>query len=354
MRQKGRPRVKVALDEATRKELERVYASPSCAKDKEKAQVLLLATEGIYTYGRLAAIVMRSRATVVNWFNDFCAGGVPGLLGHARGAGRPSEMNGPDVSGELVKGLEEGRWVTSGQVRQWLWREYGIKRAGSTVRYWLGKSGGAPKVPRPAHAKKDGAEAADSKAHLFDRLSALGIPAGSRVRVWVMDEARYGLHDRLRRCWGRRGVRLVKRMQMDYEWGYLFGALDVIGGESEFLIMPSVSLEFTRMFLGQLVARDPGAHHVVIWDNAGFHHRPGDPLLPPNVSILPLPPYSPELNPAEKLWDMIRDMTANVVHGTIEAMDNAVAAAAKTIYDAPDQIRSLVGGRWLHLQANAS
>lgn len=208
-------------------------------------------------------------------------------------------------------------------------------------------------MPRPVHAKKDEAEAADFKAHLFEKLCALGIPDGSRVRVWVMDEARYGLHDRPRRCWGLRGARLTKRMQMDYEWGYLFGALDVIGGESEFLIMPSVSLQFTRLFLGQVAARDPGAHHVVIWDNAGFHHRPGDPLLPPNVHVMPLPPYSPELNPAEKLWDVIRDSIANVVHGTIETMDGAVAAAAKAFYDAPDKIRSLVGNGWLHLQANA-
>lgn len=349
----GRPRVKVALSEEERAELERVYASPSCAKDKEKAQALLLATEGIYSYEMLAGIVRRSRATVVNWFRDFAEGGVGAVLGHGKGAGRPSEMGGEEVRAALARGLAAGDWVTAGQAREWLAREFGINRAERTVRYWLGKLGGAPKVPRPVHAKKDEAEAADFKAHLFERLSALGVPDGSRVRVWVMDEARYGLHDRPRRCWGLRGLRLAKRMQMDYEWGYIFGALDVIGGESEFLIMPSVSLEFTRMFLGQVAARDPGAHHVVIWDNAGFHHRPGDPLLPPNVHVVPLPPYSPELNPAEKLWDMIRDSIANVVHGTIGAMDDAVAAAAKAFYDAPDKIRSLVGNGWLHLQANA-
>jgi transposase len=346
--------LKVALDEATRETLERVYASPECAKDKEKAQVLLLATEGIYTYERLAQIGMRSRATVVNWVAAFGKGGLPELLGHAPGAGRPSEMGSPEVVGEIERGLERGRWVTAGQVREWLKREYGILRAESTVRYWLGKLGGAPKVPRPVHAKKDEAEAEAFKAHLFERLSALDIPAGSRVRVWAADEARYGLHDRLRRCWGRRGVRLVKRMQMDYEWGYLYGAMDVVAGESEFLIMPSVGLPLTRMFLAQLASRDPGAHHVVIWDNAGFHHRPGDPSLPPNIHLLPLPPYSPELNPAERLWDMVRDMTSNVVHGTIGAMDDAVAAAAKTFYDAPDRVRSLVGNGWLHVQANAS
>jgi len=354
MKRKGRPSVKVTLDPTARAALVRVYGTASCAKDRQKAQVLLLATEGIYSYQRLGEIVRRSRGTVINWFNAFLSGGLDALLGEAERSGRPSVMRGAEIAGALAKGLEEGAWVTSGQVRAWLRSEYGVERSGSTVRYWLGKLGGAHKVPRPVHAKKDEALAEDFKAHLYEKLSALGVPQGARVRVWVADEARYGLHDRLRRCWSLRGRRTVKRMQMDYEWGYVFGAVDVIGGESEFLLMPSVNLGFSLMFLRQIAEREPEAHHVVIWDNAGFHQRPGDAALPPNMWLLPLPAYSPELNPAEKLWELVRDQVANRVHGTIAALDDAVAKVAKTLYGAPETIRSLVGDGWMRLQANAS
>jgi hypothetical protein len=108
------------------------------------------------------------------------------------------------------------------------------------------------------------------------------------------------------------------------------------------------------MFLRQIAERDPEAHHVVIWDNAGFHQRPGDGTLPANVRLLPLPAYSPELNPVEKLWEIVRDRVANKVHGTITAMDDAVARVLRDMYHAPDMIRSLVGTGWMHLQANAS
>jgi len=182
----------------------------------------------------------------------------------------------------------------------------------------------------------------------------LDVPPGARVRVWAADEARYGLHDRLRRCWSLRGRRTVKRMQMDYEWGYAFGAVDVISGESELLLLPSVSLGLSLMFLRQIAEREPDAHHVVIWDNAGCHQRPGDESLPANMRLLPLPAYSPELNPVERLWERVRDRVANKVHGTIAALDDAVAQVLKDIYHAPDAIRSLVGIGWLHLQANAS
>jgi transposase len=354
MKRKGRPSVKVSLDPAAREELERVYGESACAKDRQKAQVLLLATEGVYSYQRLGEIVMRSRATIINWFKAYFSGGLDALLGDGARSGRPSEMRSAQVARGLAKGLEEGAWVTSGQAREWLRDEYGIERSGSTVRYWLGKLGGAHKVPRPVHAKKDEAQAEDFKAHLYERLSALGVPRGARVRVWAADEARYGLHDRLRRCWSLRGRRTVKRMQMDYEWGYAFGAVDVISGESEFLLLPSVNLGLSLMFLRQIAEREPDAIHVVIWDNAGFHQRPGDGALPANMRLLPLPAYSPELNPVERLWELVRDRVANRVHGTIAAMDDVVAQVLKDLYHAPDTIRSLVGTGWMHLQANAS
>ena len=154
MKRKGRPCVKVVLDPAAREELERVYKEASCAKDRQKAQVLLLATEGIYSYQRLGEIVMRSRATVINWFNAYFSGGLDGLLGDGARPGRPSEMKSGEIASALAKGLADGVWGTSGQVREWLRDEYGIERSGSTVRYWLGKLGGAHKVPRPVRRKE--------------------------------------------------------------------------------------------------------------------------------------------------------------------------------------------------------
>lgn len=67
----------------------------------------------------------------------------------------------------------------------------------------------------------------------------------------------------------------------------------------------------------------------------------------------PVSAYSPELNPVEKLWEIVRDEVANIMHGTIEAMDDAVAKAAKALYDSPEKIMRVVGDGWLRLQANA-
>jgi transposase len=88
-----------------------------------------------------------------------------------------------------------------------------------------------------------------------------------------------------------------------YEWEYVYGALEVIEGGAEFRFMPSVNLEYSHGFLEQIAASDSFAEHVVIWDQAGFHPRPKAASLPARIHLLPLPPYSPELNPVEGLWD---------------------------------------------------
>ena len=90
---------------------------------------------------------------------------------------------------------------------------------------------------------------------------------------------------------------MVIPQQQRYEWEYVYGALEVLEGDAQFRFRPSVSLDFSRDFLRQIAASDPAAEHVVIQDQAGFHPRAGDAGLPDRIHLLPLPPYSPELNP---------------------------------------------------------
>ncbi len=209
-------------------------------------------------------------------------------------------------------------------------------------------------MPRPVHVKKNVADAERFKEHFYEKLEDLGIEGGRRVRVWVQDEARYGLHSVTRRCWGLRGVRVVKPAQQKYEWGYIYGALDVVGGGGEFCYFPSVNLESVEMFLRQIADSDKESEHVVIWDNAGFHHRPGDCRIPDRIHLLPLPAYSPELNPVEKLWDMVKDNIANNVYSLLDDIQDSITEVLSPFWESSKPALRLVGEGWLHLKANAS
>ncbi len=122
-----------------------------------------------------------------------------------------------------------------------------------------------------------------------------------------MDESRFGLHTGLRRLWACKGQHPVVTRQIKYQWDYLYGLLDVISGQARFFQIPSVNQGWDALYLKDLELTDPDAIRVFIRDQAGFHLRDGDPRLPDRVRIIDLPPYSPELNTCEQLWDMIKD-----------------------------------------------
>jgi hypothetical protein len=218
---------------------------------------------------------------------------------------------------------------------------------------WLGKADGALRVPRPAHVLQNPPATAAFRAELEQRLEKLALPKDKPVKIWVADESRFGLHTQSRRCWALRGQRVVISQQQRYEWEYVYGALEVLEGDAQFRFMPSVSLDFSRDFLQQIAASDPRAEHVVIWDQAGFHPRAGDCRLPDRIHLLPLPPYSPELNPIEGLWDQVQDCTCNQRHVTLDALEQTLTAALRPFWETPARVLSLVH-HWLHAQANVT
>lgn len=98
----------------------------------------------------------------------------------------------------------------------------------------------------------------------------------------------------LRQCWGMRRVRPHAPYRTKYEWGYVATALEIAGQhEAVCVFFPGVSHEISTLFLEQISATDPAACHIVIQDRAGFHLAAGAPELPANVTLLPLPAYSP-------------------------------------------------------------
>ena len=170
----------------------------------------------------------------------------------------------------------------------------------------------------------------------------------------MMDEARFGLHTEMRRVWTCKGVRPVVARQIKYEWDYLYGALSVVGVEAHFAHVPGVNLEWDEGYLRDLAASDAQAVHVIIRDQAGFHLRDGDPRLPARVRIIDLPPYTPELNPCEQLWDIVKDDIANRVHTNITKLRGGMRATLQRFWEDSRAVLSLIGRQWLQVELNAS
>ena len=322
---------------------------------RERLLAVKLGLEGELGLDAIAGSVGRARATIQTWFDAYREGGVEGLLENRQGEGTgPASWLQGEAKAELLAGLESGRWRTAPQLQKLLAKEHRLSVALSTVYKYLGKAGARLRVPRPAQVKKDPAKGEAFKAELSQKLESLGIEPGRPVRLWVVDEMRCGLHTETRRVWALPGRRVVVPVQQKYEWSYVYGALEVGRAGAEFCYLDTVSLECNGLFLGQIAARDPASIHVVIYDGAGFHHRDGAATLPGNVRIVSLPPYSPELNPVEKLWDIVRDGICNRVFKTLEALHAAITEVLQGYWQDARRVFSLIGRGWLLAQANAS
>lgn len=167
------------------------------------------------------------------------------------------------------------------------------------------------------------------------------------IRVWVEDEVRYGLITVVRRVWGLKGNRVLTPYQAKYQASYLYGALEITQGETQMLFRLPVCLESTEMFLRELVATEPEAYHILLWDNAGFHPKPGDESLPEQIRLFPFPPYSPELNPVERLWDIVKDGVSNRVWESLEGLEEAMVTILEPFLLNTERVKQFLGDNWL-------
>lgn len=293
--------------------------------DHKRLLALRMAQQGQWTMQQIAQAVGKGRATIGRWIKAYREEGLDGLFKRGHGGRQPQFK--PDDIQALEKELRQGQFKSGRQIRQWLKDQRGISLSRSGVYYWLSKVKGSWKMPRKAHVKQDPQEKEDFKQNIVAKLLALDIPRGGRVRIWVEDEHRYGLISNIRHVWTLRGHRVVVPVQQKYQWGYVYGACELVTGDASFAFLPRVCLEGSQIFLNQLVATDPQAIHVVLWDQAGFHPKAAQHPLPEQIRIVEFPPYCPELNPVEKLWDQVKCHVSNEVFEVLTAIESKIEQA---------------------------
>lgn len=162
-----------------------------------------------------------------------------------------------------------------------------------------------------------------------------------------MDEARFGRINRPVRCWAPPRVRPVVDCQMVREYTYAYSAVCPADGALVSLVLPTMQTECFAVFCREITARHPDELVVLVCDGAASHTT-GQLTLPENMRIVNLPPYSPELNPTEQLWDLIRERWfSNIAHKSLDAVEDALVHALRLLEGAPDTIRSLTSRDWI-------
>lgn len=333
-------------------ELEEAWRTRKKAWERERLMVMRLVAQHELSAAKIGKAVGVSRATVFRYMGRFLEGGVAALLHREHKGGKTPTLQGKDHEAFMAE-LKEGRFRRAKEAQAWIKERTKKEMALSSVYTLLGKVGGVLKVPRKTHAKKDPLAAEVFKFTLADRLAEESAGA-ERVRLWVLDEHRYGLLPVIRRCWSLRGVRVHAPYATKYQWGYLHEAMEVDGdNRMELLFTPSVDQDTHALFLKQIADSDPQARHIVIADQAGFHLQPGDARLPANLRLLPLPPYCPELNPVEKLGDLVKDRICNQLFDKLPALERAILSELEPLRECGQRVAQLIGQGWLLDKVNA-
>lgn len=162
-----------------------------------------------------------------------------------------------------------------------------------------------------------------------------------RFNVFFEDESRIGLFTRNGKALTAKGVKPLSPYYHKYESTYLFGAFSPINGASLILELPKCNTDNFELFLEHLSLMDNEEYKIIFLDNGAFH-KAKRLMVPENICLVFLPPYSPELNPAEKVWWTIKRELNNKAFKSMEELQKEVDAIIKKLITI-ESIKSLTG-----------
>ena len=168
------------------------------------------------------------------------------------------------------------------------------------------------------------------------------------VELWTADQHRIGLKPILRRVWSPRGQRPQAVVQHRYQWCYLYAFVHPNSGRTWWLLLPSVSIAAFALALTEFahaVGAGPGKQILLILDGAGWHTS-AHLRVPVGVHVHFLPPYSPELQPAERLWPLTNEALANRHFSDLDALQDVQAQRCLTLQTQPPLIRAHTRFHW--------
>lgn len=167
-----------------------------------------------------------------------------------------------------------------------------------------------------------------------EQLQAV-LPADNkrRVQVWAYDESRFGLHTIRRRRITACGIKPVCRTQHRFDNFWLYGAIAPKDGDAFFVGIPRMHADYMQIFLDMLAQAHPATLNVLLLDNSRCH-KAAKLRIPANIVLLFQPPYCPEVNPAERVWQALKDALGWQCFASLEELQAEVVRLV-TDYTAP-------------------
>jgi transposase len=161
-------------------------------------------------------------------------------------------------------------------------------------------------------------------------------------QIWFEDEMRFGLRTQLKRRWTPKGIRPSGSTSMGYWWAYLYVALSPKPGQLQAWFMPDMQPTSFQAFLDDFATKEKC---LLVLDGAPAHRSKLQ--LPDKVKLQFLPPYAPDLNPVERLFEELRKSISNKVFTRLEEVEKILSQALEQYWHNPNQLIQLTFYPWM-------
>ena len=172
-----------------------------------------------------------------------------------------------------------------------------------------------------------------------------------KVEIWSEDESRVGQQGSLTRIWAKKGTRPRKVKQRQFISTYIYGAACHQNGQSYGMILPYANTDAMNIFLSGFLSKEVGSgrHVALIIDNAGWHSAAGL-IVPSNITLVPLPPYAPELNAMEQVWEWMKShFLYNQSYSDYEDIVDNLAYAWNQVSGNAALVKSIIHREWTYI-----
>jgi len=168
---------------------------------------------------------------------------------------------------------------------------------------------------------------------------------GAKIRLMFWDEARFGRISSPEYCWCFDGVRPIVPCHMVREYIYAFGAVEPVDGASCFITAPYCNTDWTSAFLAELSKQFPNDYILLCGDRASWH-RAKDLVIPENIELFFIPPYTPEMNPIEQIWRELRTCGfKNTLFASLQKVEEMLCKVIRSL--SADTVQAITGRDWL-------
>jgi len=300
---------------------------------------------------RVAESLCVSKQAVWLWIAQYNQQGPEGLHCAGRGGRRWAWLSWEEEERFLEarqQAASRGQILTAPQLRAGLEKLTGRRVSLAYVYRLLHRHGWRKLGPRPPHPQAQPAvQKRFKKTPPAPPRSDTPAPSPGAGASAVSRRSPFRLHQRSAPLLGPGPLRPLVGHQIIREFVYGLAAVSPFDGELCSLVLPWVDTETRSLFLAHTAACLPNDHDLMLLDGAGWHTAAAL-QVPPTLHLLPLPPYSPELNPVEHLWDHLREnYIANHVFSSLDAVVDQLSAGLHYLHQHHEVVRSMTCFDWI-------